>query len=97
MFHTKLLLALDASDPDKTPLLMVFGSANFSRAAWGEVGENADKTESCSNYESNVIIPGSLITDMLEPDSTWTDIVPYVRPGRPYAIRTEKPWNSDTW
>lgn len=60
-------------------------------------GEGVDKTEKCNNFEANVIIPGDLISNMLEPDSLWTDVVPYVRPGRPYDVRTEKPWNSDTW
>ncbi|KAJ7611404.1 tyrosyl-DNA phosphodiesterase-domain-containing protein [Mycena polygramma] len=90
LFHMKSILALHADAPERTPLYMYMGSANFSASAWGNVmPELRDKVvadtlqterlEGIANFECGVVIKGEDIAGMLE-TGIWEDIVPYVRP-----------------
>jgi hypothetical protein len=103
LFHMKFYQWKDLKIPPSAPPLMVYlGSHNLSKAALGEVfrlkAGSGDIRIKCNNFELGVVIRGKDIVDFLEPGSTWNDIVPYVRPRRPYSNRTrDSPWNSPAW
>lgn len=83
MFHMKLYLALDASDPTSArPRWVYVGSANLSAGAWGASGRSP------SNYECGVLVPGEVLRRLRAPASrgaSWeSGVVPYMRPARPY-------------
>lgn len=94
LFHAKLLLALDPTSASAAPYWTYIGSANFSKGAWGRLvreknGNREDATRGlklaeCVNFECGVLIPREVLMDLLEPGSTWTDIVPYQRPTKAY-------------
>eukprot|EP00741_Cyanophora_paradoxa_P005154 tig00000863_g4996.t1 len=66
--------------------LLYEGSANFSKAAWGELRK--DRTEldaSACNYELGVAFPGGL-----EP-ALSSEVLPFKIPPRPYGPR-DSPW-----
>ncbi|BGP04056.1 Proteophosphoglycan 5 [Rhodotorula toruloides ATCC 204091] len=104
LFHMKFYQWKDSrnKDPSAPPLMVYLGSHNLSKAALGEVSRlksgAGDVRIKCNNFELGVVIRGKDIVDFLEPGSSWDDIVPYVRPQRPYNNRTgDSPWNSPAW
>ena len=95
LFHTKFLLALNPSSPASAlPYYLYMGSHNFSKSAWGRLAKVKDgnredatrglKGDVCVNLECGVLIPRDVLEDLLEPGSTWHDIVPYQRSAEPY-------------
>ncbi|KAK7955638.1 phospholipase D/nuclease [Apiospora aurea] len=109
LFHQKLIIAYNPDQPHATPHYIYVGSANLSQSAWGSVTE--DKTKkgneaTChtklagvSNFECGVVIPGRLISDLLEPGTeSWEGgVVPYDRAAAPYDLKRDKPWNDPRW
>ncbi|KAK8081188.1 hypothetical protein PG997_009006 [Apiospora hydei] len=109
LFHQKLIMAYNPDQPHAPPHYIYVGSANLSQSAWGSVAE--DKTKkgneaTCHtklagvfNFECGVVIPGRLISDLLEPGTeSWEDgVVPYDRAAAPYDLKRDKPWNDPRW
>lgn len=96
LFHAKLIMALDPSDRSAYPHYLYIGSANFSKAAWGELAQDKSKTASeaaggmkvaaIKNFECGVFIPGTVLPSLLEAGTRdWEEaVVPYLRPAQPY-------------
>ncbi|GAA5915482.1 hypothetical protein JCM6882_007906 [Rhodosporidiobolus microsporus] len=97
---TSAALASTPSGALKTPYMLYIGSHNFSQSAFGLVEVDRQngglKLTKMANYELGVVVAGKDIEGMLEPGSTWEDIVTYERPLRRYA-EGESPWNSPAW
>ncbi|KAK8052577.1 hypothetical protein PG993_003962, partial [Apiospora rasikravindrae] len=108
LLHQKLIMAYNSLNPKDTPYFVYVGSANLSQSAWGSVAEDKKKGNEAtchtklagiSNFECGVIIPGRLISDLLELGTeSWEDgIVPYDRTAAPYDLKRDKPWNDPRW
>ncbi|KAK8104929.1 phospholipase D/nuclease [Apiospora kogelbergensis] len=108
LFHQKLIMAYDPSQPDEVPHYIYVGSANLSRSAWGSVTEDKKrgseatchtKLTGVSNFECGVVIPGRLIMGLLEPGTgTWQDgVVPYDQTAEPYDLERDRPWSDPRW
>ena len=54
------------------------------------------RLEECVNFECGVVIPRHVLLDLLEPGSSWEDIVPYHRPAQPYeyVVKSPQRWQS---
>lgn len=103
MFHQKLIMGFPAGTKPSSntpPLYVYFGSANFSKNAWGQVKQdkrtNSVRNSDIGNWELGVAIAGKDIVAMLEPGSTWQDMVPFERDARPFS-GSDKPFNSAVW
>lgn len=106
LFHMKLYMAFAKdAEPTTKPLWMYIGSANFSRAAWGQAlpetgkkqqGRDLQKMNQVNNYELGIVVAGEEIQGMLEEGSVWTDVIPFERNGARYTGQ-EKPFNSQAW
>ncbi|KAJ9118141.1 hypothetical protein QFC22_004044 [Naganishia vaughanmartiniae] len=109
LFHQKLYLAMPEgtkpTDKDVRPLWIYIGSANFSKAAWGQCfidkrGPKSDagrrRLANGMNFEIGVVVPGDEIEGMLEKGSVWHDLVPHERNGKPFT-GNDKPYNSEQW
>lgn len=109
LFHQKLYMAMPegtkVTDNTTRPLWIYIGSANFTKAAWGQIFLDKRKTKSNpgarrlaqgNNFEAGVVVPGDEIEGMLEPGSGWQDIIPHQRNGTAYT-KKEKPYNSEMW
>ena len=94
LFHTKLLIAFNPTSPASLPYYIYMGSHNFSKGAWGRLAKMKDgnkddatkglKSDECANFECGVLIPREVIVDLVEPGTSWQDIVPYHTPPKPY-------------
>ena len=103
LFHQKLILAYNPRDASAPPYYVYIGSANLSQSAWGAL--EADKKTNkatcntklvkVSNFECGVIVPGTLVKDLLEEGTaTWqSGIVPFEQTAAPYTLPRDKPWN----
>ncbi|KAJ9099805.1 hypothetical protein QFC21_003804 [Naganishia friedmannii] len=109
LFHQKLYMAMPEgtkpTDNNVRPLWIYIGSANFSKAAWGQcvvdkrklkLDPGARRLQSGMNFEIGVVVPGTEIEGMLEKGSVWHDLVPHERNGKPFA-GSDKPYNSEQW
>lgn len=54
------------------------------------------RLEECVNYECGVVIPRHVLLDLLEPGSSWEDVVPHYRPAQPYkyVVKSPQRWQS---
>lgn len=87
-------MVLDTTSKNAPPHYVYIGSANTSASAWGTL--EADKKDNketnnmkmtkISNFECGVVIPGSLLSSLLEPGTKdWrAGVVTYQRPATPY-------------
>jgi hypothetical protein len=109
LFHQKLYMAMPegtkATDNNVRPLWIYIGSANFSKAAWGQcfIDKRRAKSDAGSrrlangmNFEIGVVVPGDEIEGMLEKGSVWHDLIPHERNGKPFT-GSDKPYNSEQW
>ncbi|GAA6010527.1 hypothetical protein JCM11491_006981 [Sporobolomyces phaffii] len=107
LFHEKSILWLRKRSrrglvDEKPPLLAYFGSHNLSSAAWGTPSVSQDprrkglKVEGVVNFEIGVVVAGNKIVHLLEPGSTWHDIVTYERPIKRFGD-ADVPWVSPVW
>jgi len=88
MFHLKLYLALDRSDPMARPHWVYVGSANLSVSAWGAVATPGLARRAPNNFECGVVVPGELLRRLRaqeQRNASWdVNVVPYVRPPQRY-------------
>lgn len=109
LFHQKFYMAMPegtkVTDTATRPLWIYIGSANFTKAAWGQIFLDKRKQKSSpgfrrlaqgNNFEAGVVVPGDQIEGMLEPGSGWQDLIPHERNGAAYTNK-EKPYNSEVW
>lgn len=106
LFHMKFIMAFpkDTADRSRRPLYLYLGSANFSKGAWGKIYQDkrerhdpsAKRLAEVNNWEIGVAIKGSEIESMLEPGSTWEDVVPYDRGAARFG-QEDRPYSSDAW
>jgi hypothetical protein len=109
LFHQKFYMAMPegtaVTDNTTRPLWIYIGSANFTKAAWGQIFLDKRKQKSNpgarrlaqgNNFEAGVVVPGDEIEGMLEPGSVWHDVIPHERNGKAYTGK-EKAFNSELW
>ncbi|GAA6054829.1 hypothetical protein JCM3770_004094 [Rhodotorula araucariae] len=111
LFHEKAILwqrpPRSSSGPAPPPYMAYFGSHNLSQTAWGTPALEPASAKSgapaayklapgAANIELGVVIRGEDLAGMLEPGSSWDDIISYVMPARPYRSG-ERAWNSPAW
>jgi len=65
----------------------------------GSEATSHTKLAGVSNFECGVVIPGRLISGLLEPGTgTWQDgVVPYDQTAAPYDLKRDRPWNDPRW
>lgn len=107
LFHQKLILAYDPTEPTAPPYCIYVGSANLSSSAWGALEKDKKENEATcdlklvktSNFECGVVIPGHLIESLLEPGTeSWQDgIVPFIQTASKYDLSKDRPWNDPRW
>lgn len=105
LFHQKLLTLYNPMDAQQLPRFIYVGSANFSQSAWGALANDIDNSKAphgrklikITNLECGVLIPGHILMQLLEPETTdWRDIVPYDQNSSCYTI-IDKPWSDVRW
>lgn len=97
LFHAKSNLVHDGG---VTPHFLVFGSHNYSQAAWGNVviqgprARYAGLKTVIANYEVSVFISGALLTDraLLPPGMDWRQSVTYRQESLARYGETDTPW-----
>ncbi|KAI0409206.1 tyrosyl-DNA phosphodiesterase I [Xylaria palmicola] len=107
LFHQKLILAYNPRETTQLPYYVYMGSANFSQSAWGALEHDKRGNELSSdkklikmtNFECGVLVPGHLITDLLEDGTqSWQEgIVPHMQTALPYDLSKDKAWNDYRW
>jgi tyrosyl-DNA phosphodiesterase-1 len=107
LFHQKLIMAYDPRESSAPPYYVYIGSANLSQSAWGALENDKKKNQATndvkliklSNFECGVVIPGTLVEDLLEPGTeSWREgIVPYIQDAKTYDLRKDRPWNDPRW
>lgn len=107
LFHQKLILAYNPQDSTQLPYYAYVGSANFSQSAWGALEHDKrgneltsdKKLTKLSNFECGVLIPGHLITDLLEDETgSWQNgIIPHNQTAAAYDLPKDKAWNDYRW
>ncbi|KAI0019105.1 tyrosyl-DNA phosphodiesterase-domain-containing protein [Xylariomycetidae sp. FL0641] len=107
LFHQKMILAYNPADRAALPYYVYVGSANLSQSAWGALERDRKGNEATcdmklvkmANFECGVVVPGNLLSRMLEPGiEDWRDgIVPFNQEARRYDTKTDRPWNDPRW
>lgn len=100
LMHLKTIVWYPPStSSSSTPLLIALGSANFSQNALGVIGYLASgqpKLESHTNFELGVVIEGKRIKELVEPGTTWEDVIPWERPAKRYGAE-DRPYSPGVW
>ncbi|CAJ2506598.1 Uu.00g077840.m01.CDS01 [Anthostomella pinea] len=105
-FHQELILLFNPRDRT-APHYVYLGSANLSQSAKGALEQDKKRNEATcdvklvklTNFECGVVVPGSIVNDLLEPGiKTWQDgIVPHVQSAEQYHLQEDRPWNDPRW
>ncbi|KAI0516949.1 tyrosyl-DNA phosphodiesterase I [Xylaria bambusicola] len=107
LFHQKLVIAYNPRDSTQLPYYVYIGSANFSQSAWGALEHDKrgnpltsdKKLIKLSNFECGVLIPGHLISELLEDGTeSWQDgIIPHNQSAATYDLPKDRAWNDYRW